>query len=115
MNDGAPPKHAADQQGWTSAIMTARDRPVLYHNDMSVCAAKVRNLLSEKGIDFAGVHLNLRAGDAQKPDYVTARRRSACGYRQGVEQWNNPDNLEIFDRERQAARLRIERIMETGK
>jgi len=43
---------------------------VLYHNDMSVCAAKVRNLLAEKGIAYEGIHLNLRAGDAQKPDYV---------------------------------------------
>lgn len=44
--------------------------PVLYHNDMSVCAAKVRMALAEKGVDYEGVHLNLRAGDAQKPDYV---------------------------------------------
>lgn len=43
---------------------------VLYHNDMSTCAAKVRSLLAEKGIAYTGVHLNLRAGDAQKPDYV---------------------------------------------
>mgnify|MGYP000137023811 CR=1 FL=1 len=43
---------------------------VLYHNDMSVCAAKVRNLLAEKGVAYEGIHLNLRAGDAQKPDYV---------------------------------------------
>jgi len=45
-------------------------KPVLYHNDMSVCAAKVRMALAEKGVDWDGVHLNLRAGDAQKPDYV---------------------------------------------
>ena len=43
---------------------------VLYHNDMSVCAAKARNALAEKGIAYEGIHLNLRAGDAQKPDYV---------------------------------------------
>jgi glutathione S-transferase len=30
----------------------------------------VRSLLVEKGIAYTGVHLNLRAGDAQKPDYV---------------------------------------------
>ena len=46
------------------------NQPVLYHNDMSVCAAKVRNALAEKGIAYQGIHLNLRAGDAQKPDYV---------------------------------------------
>jgi glutathione S-transferase len=43
---------------------------VLYHNDMSVCAAKVRNALAEKGIPWDGVHLDLRAGDAQRPEYV---------------------------------------------
>jgi glutathione S-transferase len=42
----------------------------LYHNDMSVCAAKVRVALAEKGIAWEGVHLNLRAGDTQKPDYL---------------------------------------------
>jgi glutathione S-transferase len=42
----------------------------LYHNDMSVCAAKVRMALAEKSLDWHGVHLNLRAGDTHKPDYV---------------------------------------------
>ncbi|HVZ53694.1 MAG TPA: glutathione S-transferase family protein [Pseudolabrys sp.] len=42
----------------------------LYHNDMSVCAAKVRMALAEKGVPWEGVHLNLRAGDSQKPEYV---------------------------------------------
>ena len=42
----------------------------LYHNDMSVCAAKVRMALAEKGLEWEGIHLNLRAGDTQKPDYV---------------------------------------------
>ncbi|MCY1165424.1 Tetrachloro-P-hydroquinone reductive dehalogenase [compost metagenome] len=44
--------------------------PLLYHNDMSVCAAKVRNALHEKGIAWQGVRMDLRAGDAQKPEYV---------------------------------------------
>jgi glutathione S-transferase len=43
---------------------------VLYHNDMSVCAAKVRMALAEKDIAWEGVHLNLRAGDAQTPEYI---------------------------------------------
>ena len=43
---------------------------LLYHNDMSVCAAKVRMALAEKNLEWEGVHLNLRAGDAQRPDYV---------------------------------------------
>jgi glutathione S-transferase len=42
----------------------------LYHNDMSVCAAKVRTALLEKGLDCTLVHLDLRAGDTQKPDYL---------------------------------------------
>lgn len=42
----------------------------LYHNDMSVCAAKVRIVLAEKGLEWNGVHLNLRAGDTLKPDYL---------------------------------------------
>ncbi|HEX7008029.1 MAG TPA: glutathione S-transferase family protein [Alphaproteobacteria bacterium] len=42
----------------------------LYHNDMSVCAQKVRVALAEKGLEWRGRHLDLRAGDAQKPDYL---------------------------------------------
>ncbi len=44
--------------------------PVLYHSDMSVCAAKVRSALAEKGVAFEGVLMDLRAGDAQKPEYT---------------------------------------------
>ena len=42
----------------------------LYHNDMSVCAAKVRIVLAEKGLEWKGHTLNLRAGDALKPEYL---------------------------------------------
>ena len=42
----------------------------LYHNDMSVCAAKVRTALQEKAVHCTFVHLDLRAGDAQQPDYL---------------------------------------------
>ena len=42
----------------------------LYHNDMSVCAAKVRTALAEKQLEWEGIHLNLRDGDAQKPAYL---------------------------------------------
>ncbi|HKQ27215.1 MAG TPA: glutathione S-transferase family protein [Burkholderiales bacterium] len=42
----------------------------LYHNDMSVCAAKVRTVLAEKGLEWKGIHLDLRAGDTQKPGYL---------------------------------------------
>lgn len=42
----------------------------LYHNDMSVCAQKVRFVLGEKTLKWESHHLNLRAGDQQKPDYM---------------------------------------------
>jgi len=42
----------------------------LYHNDMSVCAQKVRFALGEKTLEWKSHHLNLRAGDQQKPEYV---------------------------------------------
>lgn len=42
----------------------------LYHNDMSVCAQKVRFALAEKKLAWEGHHLNLRAGDQQRPEYL---------------------------------------------
>lgn len=42
----------------------------LYHNDMSVCAQKVRFALGEKALKWESHHLNLRAGDQQKPEYT---------------------------------------------
>jgi glutathione S-transferase len=42
----------------------------LYHNDMSVCAQKVRFALGEKTLAWTSHHLNLRAGDQQKPEYI---------------------------------------------
>lgn len=42
----------------------------LYHNAMSTCAQKVRFALEEKGVPWQGVHLNLRAGDQHRPDYL---------------------------------------------
>ena len=42
----------------------------LYHNDMSVCAQKVRFALAEKKLTWEGHHLNLRVGDQQKPEYL---------------------------------------------
>ena len=40
-----------------------------YDNDMSVCAQKVRVVLSEKGLEHRRHVLNLRAGDQFKPEY----------------------------------------------
>jgi glutathione S-transferase len=42
----------------------------LYHNDMSVCAQKVRLALAEKGLDYEARHMNLRAGDQRAPAYL---------------------------------------------
>lgn len=42
----------------------------LYHNDMSVCAQKVRFALAEKKLSWENHHMNLRAGDQQKPEYL---------------------------------------------
>jgi glutathione S-transferase len=42
----------------------------LYHNDMSVCAQKVRLALAEKGLAYQSRHLNLRAGDQRDPAYL---------------------------------------------
>lgn len=42
----------------------------LYHNDMSVCAQKARMTLAEKQLQWESHHLDLRAGDQQKPEYT---------------------------------------------
>lgn len=42
----------------------------LYHNDMSVCAAKVRLVLAGKNLEAKLHHLNLRKGDQFAPDYL---------------------------------------------
>jgi glutathione S-transferase len=47
----------------------------LYHNDMSTCAQKVRLTLAEKGLAWENRHLDLRAGDQQKPEYLKLNPR----------------------------------------
>ncbi|MCB1686937.1 MAG: glutathione S-transferase family protein [Halioglobus sp.] len=42
----------------------------LYHNDMSVCAQKVRMVLAYKDLDWDGSNLNLRAGEQFSPDFL---------------------------------------------
>jgi glutathione S-transferase len=42
----------------------------LYHNSMSTCSQKVRIALAEKGQAWTGHHLNLRARDQHKPEYL---------------------------------------------
>lgn len=42
----------------------------LYHNDMSVCAQKVRMVLAHKELAWEGSNLNLRAGEQFSPDFL---------------------------------------------
>ena len=42
----------------------------LYHNNMSVCAQKVRVVLAEKGLKPTEHHLDLRAGESHTPEYL---------------------------------------------
>jgi glutathione S-transferase len=42
----------------------------LYHHGSSVCAAKVRMVLVEKGLDWTGHYLDILKGDQFDPDYL---------------------------------------------
>lgn len=42
----------------------------LYHSGTSVCAAKVRLALAEKGLDWTGHYLDILAGDQLDPTYL---------------------------------------------
>jgi glutathione S-transferase len=42
----------------------------LYHNDMSVCAQKVRVALAELGLDWESRHMKLRGDEQFQPDYL---------------------------------------------
>ncbi|MCY4427919.1 MAG: glutathione S-transferase family protein [Halieaceae bacterium] len=42
----------------------------LYHNNMSVCAQKVRLVVREKGLEPVEHHMMLRNGDVHEPDYL---------------------------------------------
>src|SRR5215469_12289029 len=48
----------------------------LYHNDMSLCAQKVRVCLAEKGLEWENRHLVLRAAEHQQPWYRKLNRRA---------------------------------------
>ena len=48
----------------------------LYHNDMSLCAQKVRICLAEKRLDWESHHLVLRAAEHQQPWYVKLNSRA---------------------------------------
>ena len=42
----------------------------LYHNNMSVCAQKVRLVVAEKGLEPVEHHMMLRDGDTHTPEYL---------------------------------------------
>jgi glutathione S-transferase len=42
----------------------------LYHHGSSVCAAKVRFAMAEKGIEWDGVYIDILNGDQFKPEYL---------------------------------------------
>ena len=48
----------------------------LYHNDMSLCAQKVRVCLAEKGLEWENRHLVLRAAEHQQSWYRKLNRRA---------------------------------------
>jgi glutathione S-transferase len=48
----------------------------LYHNDMSLCAQKVRICLAEKGLDWESHHLALRSAEHQQPWYLKLNPRA---------------------------------------
>lgn len=48
----------------------------LYHNDMSLCAQKVRVCLAEKGLAWEDRHLALREGEHQQDWYLKLNRRA---------------------------------------
>src|SRR5215510_2004159 len=59
-----------DKSGRTFQMLT------LYHNDMSLCAQKVRICLAEKGLAWEDKHLVLRAAEHQQPWYLKFNRRA---------------------------------------
>src|SRR5262249_42387863 len=59
-----------DQTGRELRMLT------LYHNDMSLCAKKVRVCPGEKGLPWEDKHLVLRAAEHQQPWYLKLNRRA---------------------------------------
>ena len=51
--------------------MTDQGQPVLYHNDLSTCAQKVRLTLAEKNIQWDSRELDLRAGDQKSREFLS--------------------------------------------
>jgi glutathione S-transferase len=48
---------------------------ILYHNDMSTCAQKVRAVLAQKDLPWEGHKLNLRTGEQHQPQFLKINPR----------------------------------------
>ncbi len=48
----------------------------LYHHGSSVCAAKVRFAMAEKGMDWEGVYIDILAGEQFEPEYQKINPKS---------------------------------------
>jgi glutathione S-transferase len=67
----------------------------LYHNDMSLCAQKVRVCLAEKKLAWEDRHIVLRSGDHQKAN----------------REWENPDYLALMQRRGREEWPKVREIM----
>jgi ganglioside-induced differentiation-associated protein 1 len=57
----------------------------LYHHGSSVCAAKVRFTLGEKGLAWQGHYLDILRGDQFAPDILSRRNRRPGPMTQRIE------------------------------
>ena len=49
---------------------------ILYHHGSSVCAAKVRFAMAEKGMEWEGVYIDILAGEQFTPEYQKINPKS---------------------------------------
>jgi len=45
-------------------------KPILYHHGISVCSAKARMTLAEKGVEWEGRYVDIREGESHTPEYL---------------------------------------------
>ena len=78
----------------------------LYHHGSSVCAAKVRFALNEKGLEWKGHYIDILKGDQFTPEYrklnekavvptLVHDRESLLGFVEGLE--SLPDREALLD------------------
>lgn len=53
-----------------SDSMTSTQKFTLYHHGSSVCAAKVRFAMAEKGMEWDGVYIDILKGEQFEPEYL---------------------------------------------